>query len=189
MRWRNGAAAAAIAMTAVLLTGCASAETPAASDPVDEITDPAQLAQLEQLREIAGRATDATLERVLVVPCETPGQARIRLRLTAAASGDGEADLASAVAAFEQDGIRMFEDGLMNGYDRYLVETTRPEGVESARLGIVNDALRSSTVSDESDRPDFSVAGEGTKIIEVRLAGPCVGEPQPIELPAPIPSA
>ncbi len=186
MRWRTGAIALTIA---ALLAGCASAETPAASDPVDEITDPQQLAQLEQLREIAGRATDATVERVLVVHCETPGQAFIRLRLTTAAEGDGEAELADAVASFERDGISTLEDGVMHGYDRYLVETSRPEGVASARLGIVNDELRTSVSGEDENRPDFSVAGPGTKLIEVRLAGPCVGEPEPFKptFPSPAP--
>ncbi|MET0161938.1 MAG: hypothetical protein ABW204_04730 [Microbacteriaceae bacterium] len=184
MRWRTGAVALAAAM-AIGLSGCAGAEAPAASDPVDEITDPEQLAQLEQLRHIAGRATDATLERVLVVHCETPGQAYIRLRLTAAAEGDGEAELAAAVASFERDGISTLDDGVMHGYDRYLVETTRPKGIASVRLGIVNDELRGSVSGDDVDRPDFSAGGAGTKLIEVRLAGPCVGQPEPIVLPYP----
>ncbi len=177
MRWRTGA----IALGAVLafgISGCAP-------DAAASLEDPQQTAQLDQLRgmvsEAVGDRAEGAVERVLVVHCEAAGQARIRYRLSYAAEGDGRAELAAVQGSLAEQGVVLLDDGALLGYDSYLIDIERPEGVESARLGLVNGGSVDTTAALDDDAPDLSVLPSGGRSIEVRLAGPCVGEPEPVD--------
>ena len=177
MRWRTGAIALAAAM-AIGLSGCAP-------DPADSLEDPEQLAQLEQLRGVVSVAVDdraeGAVERVLVVGCEAAGQARIRYRLSYAAEGDGRSELAAVQDSLAEQGVVLLDDGALLGYDSFLIDVDRPEGIESARLGLVNGESGGTTAGSGEEAPDLSVLPEGGRAIEVRLAGPCVGQPAPVD--------
>lgn len=172
MRWRAGAIALGAALV-IASSGCAG-------DPAASIDDPDQLAQLEQLRGIVDRAVDGdpsgAAERVLVVPCEQAGQARIRYRLSYAAEGDGRAELDAVRRSLDDQGIVLLDDGALLGYDSLLIDVERPVGIESARLGLVNGDSGGTTAGVGEEAPDLSVQPPGGRSIEVRLAGPCVGE-------------
>lgn len=177
MRWRMGAAALA-ALLAVGLSGCAP-------DPVASLEDPQQVAQLEQLRGMVSEAVDdradGAVERVLVVDCEAAGQARIRYRLSYAVEGDGRSELAAVQDSLAEQGVVLLDDGALLGYDSFLIDVDRPKGVESARLGLVNGESGGTTAGSGEDAPDLSVLTGDGRSIEVRLAGPCVGEPKQVD--------